>query len=72
MERITAQNFDRCPLLKEGFAISGRTKNFIYISNPKKIAVIMLLECAKCPFNKNGCKPYANIIDIHEIMAKVG
>ncbi len=71
MERITVQTFDKCPLLNEGFSISGRVKGFIYLSNPKKIAVLMLLKCATCPFNKNGCTPYANITDIHEIMAKV-
>lgn len=71
MERITAQTFDKCPLLKEGFSISGKTKKFIYLSNRNKIAVLMLLKCARCPFNKNGCIPYANVDDVHEIMAKV-
>ncbi len=72
MERITIQTFDECPLLKQGFRITGKVNGFMYISNQKKIAAIALLQCIKCPFNQKGCIPYANIIDIHEIMAKVG
>lgn len=71
MERITFEDFNKCPLLKEGFSIAGKTKKFIYLSNHNKIAVLMLLKCTRCPFNKNGCTPYANTDDIHEIMAKV-
>lgn len=71
MERITVQTFGKCPLLKEGFSISGRIRGFIYLSHLQKVAAIALLKCAECPFNKKGCTPYANTDDLREIMAKV-
>jgi hypothetical protein len=71
MERITIETFDKCPLLTKGFKITGIVKKKVYLSNPKPIAITGLLQCTKCHYKGNGCTPYANVTDLHEIMIKI-
>ena len=71
MERMTLSSFDICPLLKHGFKITGQVNNSIFISSKEFNALIALLTCNKCQFNKNGCTPSANFFDIHEIEARI-